>query len=205
MADKLKYFLQQSWLVIVACCFFGLILAATEAALRPTIEQNKIEKLNRKMSQLLTDAEEFELVGKVTVESLRGKEEELKIYKGVSPAGICGYAFRAKGPGFADVIELVVAVDAEFEKMKGYAILSSNETPGFGNGISESYYIDQFKGAPTNELELVKSGNQSRIDEQIVAISGATISSRAVVNIINNTLTQVKSKVKQKELVSDGE
>ena len=44
---KLKHFIEQSWLLIAASFFFGLLIAVTSAALSPRIEQNKINKRNR--------------------------------------------------------------------------------------------------------------------------------------------------------------
>ena len=45
--DKVRHFVEQSWLLIVSAFFFGLLLAATNHALAPTIRQNRIDKLNR--------------------------------------------------------------------------------------------------------------------------------------------------------------
>ena len=83
-------------------------------------------------------------------------------------------------------------------------MLSSNETPGFGDQIKLDYYRDQFKDAPATKLELVKTGNAERIDSEIVAITGATISSQAVVDILNNYIGQVKKQLSAKGLIGDG-
>jgi len=197
---KIKYFIQQSWLLIVASFFFGLLIAVTNAALSPRIVQNKINKRNRLVGALLPEAKDFVPLDKeIEVESIQGKKEKVEVYRAMSEAGECvGWAFNAAGSGFADKIELVVAVDKDFEKLAGFDVLSSNETPGFGDQIKYDYYRDQFKGAPAEELKLIPSGDPKKIDAEIVAISGATVSSEAVVEIINNFLTQIKEQMQQK-------
>ena len=196
---KIKHFIQQSWLLIVASFFFGLLIAVTNAALSPKIVQNKINKRNRLVGVLLPEAKDFVLDTEIEIESIRGKKEKVEVYRAMSEAGECvGWSFNAAGSGFADKIELVVAVDKDFEKLAGFDVLASNETPGFGDQIKYDYYRDQFAGAPAEELELVTSGEPKNIDAEIVAISGATVSSEAVVEIINNFLTQIKKQMQQK-------
>ena len=202
---KIKYFLQQSWLLIVASFCFGLLIAVTSAGLSPRIRQNEINKRNRLVSALLPEARDFiPLDEKIEFQPPRGKPENIEIYKAVSKTGECvGWSFEAIGSGFQDKIKLVIAVDKDFEKIAGFDVLSSNETPGFGDQIKNDYYRNQFKGAPAGELKLVTVGEPKKIDSEIVAISGATISSEAVVDIINNAVTQIKKQIKEKGLIGN--
>jgi len=200
--SKIKYFIEQSWLLLIAAFCFGLLIAVASAAWSPRIEQNKIDKLNHLMQQLLPSAKSFPLETQLTIKSSKGKNIDTDIYKALSDAKACiGWAFNASGPGFQDKIELVVAVDKNFETFAGFAVLTSNETPGFGDQIKLPYYQNQYKKAPVTHLELVKSGDAKRIDAEIVAISGATISSEAVIKIINNTVAQIKKQMKEKGLL----
>jgi len=202
---RIKHFVQQSWLLIVSSFFFGLLIAITSAAWSPRIQQNKIDKLNQLMGGLLTKAEKFELNTELEIQSAKGKKVKSSVYKALSDANDClGWAFNVAGAGFADKIELVVAVDENFQTFAGYAVLASNETPGFGDCIKLPYYRSQFSGAPAGQLELVKTGDPEKIDSEIVAISGATVSSEAVVKIINNSITQIKEKMQKKGLLYNG-
>lgn len=202
---KIKHFFEQSWLLIASSFFFGLLIAVTSAALSPRIEQNKINKRNRLVGALLPEAKDFVPVeGGIEIESIQGKKETVEVFRAMSKAGECvGWSFNAIGPGFADKIELVVAVDKDFEKFAGFDVLASNETPGFGNQIKFDYFRDQFKGAPAEDLKLATSGDNTKIDSEIIAISGATISSEAVVDIINNAITQIKKQIQKKGLIGD--
>ncbi|OHB61348.1 MAG: hypothetical protein A2168_06415 [Planctomycetes bacterium RBG_13_50_24] len=203
--SKIKYFMQQSWLLIVASFCFGLLIAVTNAALSPKIRQNEINKRNRMVTVLLPEAKDFILLDEpVEIKSLQGRMEKLEIYKAMSSAGECvGWSFEATGSGFADKIKLVIALDKNFESIAGINVLASNETPGFGDQIKYDYYRGQFKGAPAGELKLVTIGERGKIDSEIVAISGATISSEAVVEIVRNSVTQVKEQMRKKGIIGN--
>ncbi len=199
--SKITHFIQQSWLLIVAAFFFGLLIAVTNAAWQPRIIQNEKNKLDNLMAGLITKAQKFQIAEKqIELTGKKGKIIKTDIYRalGVDDKTL-GFAFVASGPGFADKIKLVVAVDDNFENFFGFKVLASNETPGFGSKIKEEFFANQFKNAPAKKLILTKTGNDQQIDDQIVAISGATVSSEAVVKIINNFITQIKDKMQNKD------
>ena len=202
---RIKHFIQQSWLLIVAAFCFGLLIAVTNAALSPRIEQNEKDKLNNLMKGLIIKADSFEVViEKAEIPDAKGKITKTDIYQASNTQGdALGFAFVASGAGFADKIKLVIALDVTFEKFLGYKVLSSNETPGFGDKIKESFLGDQFKAAPAGKLQLARTGNAQKIDAQIVAISGATVSSEAVVGIFNTYTDKVKKQLQMKGLISN--
>jgi electron transport complex protein RnfG len=204
--NKIKHFLEQSWLLIIASCVFGLGLAVADAKWRPIIIQNEIDKFNRLAGSMLTDANSFEIaIDDAEIISAKGKIIKTDIQKAVSADGQCaGWAFVCEGAGFADKIKLVLTFDPEFKKLAGFGVLFSNETPGFGDKIKTDYYRNQFAGAPVAELTLSKSGDDKKIDAEIIAISGATVSSEAVVQILNNYIEQVKTKLLAKGLIDNG-
>jgi len=199
--SKITHFIQQSWLLIVAAFFFGLLIAVTNAAWQPRIIQNEENKLNNLMAGLITTAQKFEIAEKqIELTGEKGKIIKTDIYKALGADNkTLGFAFVASGPGFADKIKLVVAVNQNFENFFGFKVLASNETPGFGSKIKEEFFGNQFENAPAKKLILTKIGNEEQIDDQIVAISGATVSSEAVVKIINNFITQIKDKMQNKD------
>jgi electron transport complex protein RnfG len=202
--DKIKHFFQQSWLLIVASFCFGLLIAVANAAWQDNILQNEQDKFNNLVKDMIADANTTEIaLENVEVESGKGKATSVR--KVISVEGkTVGWAFTCEGSGFADKIKLVLTVDSDFEKLQGYGVLSSNETPGFGDKIKQPYYRQQFDGAPATELELVKLGDPDDKDSEIVAITGATVSSEAVVTTINNYLGQIKNHMQKKGLIDNG-
>lgn len=201
---KVKFFIEQSWLLLVSAVAFGVMLASLYGALKPRIDQNEIDKFNRLAGVMLTDANDFKIaVEDMPIDIGKGKTIKTDIKKAVDKDGkTVGWAFVVEGSGFADKIRLVVTVDAQFEDMGGFGVLSSNETPGFGDKMkTDSYYRDQFVDAPTEEFILTKTGDDKKIDSEIVAITGATVTSEAVVDILNNFLGQVETQLKEKGLI----
>lgn len=200
---KIKHFIQQSWLLIVASFCFGLLIATTNAWLSPRIIQNEKNKLYVRMAGLIRDANNFEVaIEGVEIAGKKGRVTKTDIYKAVDGNGdSVGYAFVAVGPGFADKIKLVIAVDSKCEKFFGYKVLASNETPGFGDKIKEDYLGNQFNGAPADKMHLVKTGDSQKIDSEIVAITGATVSSEAVIKIFNAHIDTVRKQLREKGLI----
>lgn len=211
---KIKYFFQQSWLLIVASFAFGLLIAVTNASLDSRIKQNEKVKLNDLMRSLIVDANDFQIaIEQAEIPGDKGRIEKTNVYKSLDDNGGCiGFAFVGVGSGFADKIKLVIAVDSTCEKFFGFKVLSSNETPGFGSKIadddpeSDEDFADQFKGAPAKEVELIKTSKLEvirKIDSQIVAISGATVSSEAVVKIFNTYIIEIREQLQQQGLIGD--
>ena len=206
MLSKITFFCEQSWLLITASFAFGMLLAVTNAAWQPRIIQNELDKFNDLAGALLTEAVSFEVAAEgIEIKLAKGKKVNVDIKKGISADGSClGWAFVCQGPGFADKIRLVLAVDSGFEKLAGFGVLTSNETPGFGDKIKDDYFRSQFAGAPVEALTLSRTGDHKRIDSEIVAISGATVSSEAVIEILNTYLEQVRTRLQEKGLIDNG-
>ncbi|MBW8017007.1 MAG: FMN-binding protein [Planctomycetes bacterium] len=203
----IKNFIEKSWLLIVASLAFGLLLAGTNEYLDPLIKEQQAKKFSDLAGAMVEGAADFQTVSDkpIKIKSAKGKDIEVKSLKrGVDEAGnTIGWAFEAVGSGFADKIKLVIAVDAKFETIKGFGVLSSNETPGFGDKIGKKNhkFVTQFPGTPAEELTLSKIGDYGNPDVEIIAISGATVTSDAVVSIFNTYISQVKAVLKEKGLL----
>lgn len=206
--NPILLYLRESWLLMVCAIIFGCLLASLNAAWQPKILQNEIDKFNTLAGDLLDGAEQFDTaIEAVPVDIGKGKTYAVEVKKGTDADGnLVGWAFVCEGAGFADKIKLVVSVDASFESLAGFGVLSSFETPGFGDKINikpedGGFYQPQFVGAPVTILELSKVGDAEKIDSQIVAISGATVTSDAVVKILNTFLLPVKEKMQEQGLL----
>jgi len=95
-----------------------------------------------------------------------------------------GAAIVAGQPGFADVVTLMFGLDPASGTVLGMKVLGSKETPGLGDRIErDTAFTSQFPGALTPLLG-VKT-RVGRDPSQVAVITGATISSRTVIRIIN--------------------
>ncbi len=86
-----------------------------------------------------------------------------------------GYVIQSFGKGYSSYINTFIAVDKDF-KVQKINILGHGETPGLGDEIETDWFRNQFKDKSIDHLKVIKGDTK----EDIQAISGATISSRAV-------------------------
>jgi electron transport complex protein RnfG len=97
-------------------------------------------------------------------------------------------AITGEGPGFQDIIGLLYGYLPDKRVIVGMEVLESRETPGLGDKIyKDADFIANFlELAIDPTIVMVKKGRKSAPNE-VDAISGATISSKAVVRIINES------------------
>jgi electron transport complex protein RnfG len=95
------------------------------------------------------------------------------------------------GNGFSDKITLMVGVSEDLESISGIEILKQTDTPGLGARIVEPEFKDKFKNLRTTPaIECTKDENPG--PNEIQAITAATITSKAVVDIVNTHLGVLK-------------
>lgn len=120
-----------------------------------------------------------------------GKEN---IYKGIGADGaLRGYAFISEFPGFQGKIRVMIGMDPELEKITGLEVLDNDETPGLGNRIVNSSWRSGFEGIRgDNKITLVKNKTADKSKNEVEAITGATISSRAVIQGVDKKVKAVR-------------
>ncbi|HKJ93247.1 MAG TPA: FMN-binding protein [Longimicrobiales bacterium] len=102
-----------------------------------------------------------------------------------------GFAVLGEEPGFQDIIQLIFGYDPRTKQVLGMSVLDSKETPGLGDRItSDSAFIKGFAGA-LGPIKGVKEGSGTGDKHEVDMITGATISSTAVIRIINDRIEAV--------------
>lgn len=102
-----------------------------------------------------------------------------------------GFAVRGAEPGFADVVTLLFGYDPATGRVLGMKVLDNKETPGLGDRIvRDSAFVGGFRGAAA-PLAGVKPGAGTGGENEVDMITGATISSRVVIGIINHRIERV--------------
>lgn len=175
----------------------GLALVFTYETTLPQIERNKAEALRRAVFHVLPGAKEMK---KLVVEgnglvAVSADDKREGVYAGYdSSKQLVGYAVVGEGPGFQDTIRLIYGYDPRRKLIIGMEVLESRETPGLGDKIfKDKHFVAGFSALAVNpQVEAVKSGSKSK-PNQIDAITGATISSKAVVKIVNTANKQWQS------------
>lgn len=207
--DKMSLFqrnyLLQAWLGIVLALGFALALAMVQAYLGPVIENNKINETKQKVPELVLGDEQarkmasenrsLEITSHAMTVEKGARKKIYTVYQAKFPDGqTAGWVTKANGQGYADRIELLIGLDAEGRTVSGLFILDQKETPGLGNKIIEPQWRNQFIGKRTDSALTVVKG-RSATPHDIDAVTGATISSRSVVDIVNSTVNDLRTRL----------
>ena len=148
--------------VILAC---AVILAAAGAGLAGTAAANAEKELGEMISYLLPGGGEFEEI------EYKGTDSKItNVYKGEG-----GYVLAMTANGYVDEIKLLVAVD-NVGVVKGYTVRDIHDTYGLGLGVQDDLFF---------LVGLMNSKGDLAVNSNIDAVTGATISSSAVVACVN--------------------
>jgi len=110
-----------------------------------------------------------------------------KFYRVFKNENFLGYAFISKGGGYQGEISVLVGVLPDLKTLRGIKILENVETPGLGSKVAEDFFVKQFRGKRC----------PLRLNVDIKAITGATISSKAVLKIVNNGVKNLEGVFKK--------
>ena len=183
--------------------FSGVLLVSTYLWTKPMIEANKAAALQEAIFKVLpgcTDFRTLELIdGQLKVKADdpgQGKAEDSKetlmIYQGLNTNGEqIGYAIPGQVAGFQDIIGALFGYDPTTDAIIGFEVLESKETPGLGDKIfKDKDFQSNFEQLITSpEIIAVKKGEKSK-ENEVETISGATISSKAVVRLLNEAMAE---------------
>jgi electron transport complex protein RnfG len=147
-----------------------VLLIAVNSFTSTVVESRREEEVTGILEEIFPKMSRYELEGEVYT-----------IYQDDTKTG---YAFKASGSGYGGNIEILVGLDNDFVII-GISILSQTETPGVGSKITESSFTDQFKGLTASDIALSSEGGK------VDAVTGATISSTAVVDAIREKMVEV--------------
>ena len=148
----------------------GIILAAVYAKTSPIMYRNAVLEKETALKKLMPEADHIEKIGDWTIHD---KHAEYFIAR--KKNATTGYIIQSFGKGYSSYINTLIAVDTEFRIQK-ISILGHAETPGLGDEIEADSFKDQFTGKDPEHMKVLKT----ETTEYVQAISGATISSRAV-------------------------
>ena len=189
-------YIGQGWLVILLALIYGGGLAGVQIMLGEKITENKKNETYSVIPELVPGADKTKTEGLM----LTGKNgKEALVYKALSSSGdLVGWVIPAGGQGFADRIEVLIGVDENVDTITGFFVLEQKETPGLGDYIKGKDFTDRFKEKPTDE-PLVVVKREPTADNEIRALTGATISSESVSAIVNSALANLKVPILEKK------
>jgi len=166
----------------VICMVATLVLAATYGITKPKIDEQLAMEEQEALKAIITQADTF------SAKTLDG----IEYFEAVKGERIVGYCLKVTSSGYNGYIRMIAGIDTS-GVIKGVRVLEQYETPGLGarineikRGESESWFLRQFAG---------KTADTITVKKDIDAITGATISSKAVADGVSNTVKEFLAKV----------
>ena len=157
-------------LILAAICIIasGLLAGVNNLTKPLIIRQAQLEE-QASLKAIFPQAETFQPIK---------KDESIIYYQALDKNGIRqGVVFKAFGKGYSSTVEAMAGM-LEDGTITAIKVVAQNETPGLGSKITEAKFLEQF----SNKKDL--SGVQ--------AISGATISSKTVINAVGKKAAEIK-------------
>jgi electron transport complex protein RnfG len=144
-----------------------VLIIATNTITQGRIQDQQAQQIQGMLKKMFPDMDKYTL------------QNEIYTLYATDQARI-GYAFLATGKGYGGDISILIGLENE-TTVKAISIISQSETPGLGDRITGSSFLNQFDGVSIDSVKLKRNGGQ------IDAITGSTISSSAVVNAVRIT------------------
>lgn len=177
----------------------ALVIVTVFEVTLPSININKQRALENAIFKVLPEANSFSAYSLDNNDNFKkaAADNTLAIYACFdAEKTLIGFAIPAQGMGYQDTIGLLYGYSTLRQTIEGLVILQSRETPGLGSKIESTAFLQNFNGIQVNlnpgdelihPLELAKTTKKTDV-WQIDAVTGATISSQAVVDTMNRSL-----------------
>lgn len=174
--DILKLGLILCLITAVASGLLSVVNMVTAPAIAAGIEKAN----NEARTTILPMAESFEKVEGDLPEGI------LEVYKGLKGSDVVGYTIKTAPKGYGGPVEVITGITTE-GIISGVSLGTMNETPGLGAKAKDEAFISQYNEKTADgDINVIKSGQPA--EREIVAISGATITSKAVTQGVNDSI-----------------
>lgn len=171
----MKEMRRYGFILATVCIIASGLLAGMNLLTRARIIAQAHEEEMASLREVVPQGDRFEAV------KSGASREELLYYKAYDKEGrFIAVAFKALGKGYSSAVETIAGMTKD-GVITAIKILSHNETPGLGAKIVKPAFTAGFSNKNPGELSNVQ------------AISGATISSRAVINSVKNKAEEIKA------------
>ncbi|MFO7992193.1 MAG: RnfABCDGE type electron transport complex subunit G [Thermoplasmata archaeon] len=171
----------------IVVCISVVGLSLTNSVTEERIKEAKEEAIREMLSEQFPEMQNYEYNDDYEFYTIYGEDEV-----------VIGYAYRTEGSGYGGAIEMLVALEdtgltTNNTVIRGISIISHQETPGLGAKIEQESFLDQFEGVNANDVSLAENGGE------IDAISGATISSSAVVDEVHQSALEKAEQIRESQ------
>ncbi|MBE3598341.1 MAG: RnfABCDGE type electron transport complex subunit D [Limnochordaceae bacterium] len=170
--------LQAVLVLVLVTSAAGVLLASFYHATAPLIaSQQQKREIELGLKTLMPEAVTFNRLSQT---------DGARVFEALDAQGNrVGYGVFTEGQGYHDVIRLAVGIDPEVKELLGVRVLQQSETPGLGSRIEEEGFLGQFAGKSLDDAFMP--------GEDVDGISGATVSSVAVCDIVVQAIEAVRA------------
>lgn len=193
MKSKMGDMIKPTSALLAICLVVGLCLAGVNAVTKDVIADRISQDAQNKRQEVLSDAENFEKVSNWEQGNSTGLISE--VYVGKTNGNIKGYVFKAVPKGYGGIIDVTIGISVD-AKVTGVRIGDNKETPGLGTKAAQPAFYNQYMDKNI-DLKLIVVKKKPSGDNEIEGISGATISSRAITDSINDAAEVAKILLKE--------
>lgn len=186
MRENLKSVLKTGAILLTVGFICTLILSLCNHLTKDRIAELTAEKEKQTMVAVLPDAQTFDNVVHFSEGAV------IDIFAGKENGEIIGYCVKTNAMGYGGAISMMVGVNKDCT-VSGVEIISMSETPGLGARANDKKFVGAYAGK-TLGVSVKKSGAPG--ENEVSAISGATITSKAITNGVNSALQAVNKILK---------
>lgn len=185
--DLLMQILRPTISLVIICLVVSAALAGTNALTKDIIARQATQNEKDAMSRVVPAEEYTPITLDVTYLDCSG-------YAAVSSGEAVGYVFTTTAKGYGGEISVMTGIDTQ-GKITAIEVLDvADETPGLGQNATTESFASQFTGL-FGQISVVKNNPG---ENQISALTGATITSQAVADAVNRALEAYGSNINQK-------
>lgn len=170
MKETIRY----GFILGLICFLSSGLLAVVHGVTEEKIALEKEKEINRALKDVMPQAGEFK-------PHLKGEAVVYYLAYDASKK-LAGFVLKAANKGYSSEIEVLAGLNRNLE-ITNIKIVSQNETPGLGSRITEPQFTGQFSGKTLESFD------------QVQAITGATISSGAVIRAVKDKISEFKDEL----------
>ncbi len=164
----------------IICVVVTLALSSTNLLTYNKIEALAIQTQNEAMSKLI-EADEYHELPATT------SDGDITYYTAIKGGETIGCIFVTKANGYGGIVSVMTAVDMNGSVIAVEILSAADETPGLGQNVTKPDWYSQFAGLK-DDITVIKGGSANAENNEINAVTGATISSKAVTTAVNQAL-----------------
>ena len=185
--SKIKQFFSSNWdsilkptvVLFAICLIIALALASANLITAPKIALLEAENLNQTMKKVVS-ADNY------TENTVENGGESVRYYIAENDGKAAGYIFTFSEKGYGGDVNVMTAIGTDGKIVAVEILDASNETPGLGQNVTKEDFYSQYKDK-SGSVTVVKNGADAKKGE-VDAVTGATISSKAVTRAVNRAV-----------------